>query len=141
MDNEEYKMQIACKQVYTVLGFYNPELVNLKIPKEVLDKLEDNSAEDYDYNIEPNEFNPDTLTEEAIALLLILFDKYFANQNQKNKINKFLNDESDIKYDSTILFNSKKEKIIQNEEGNDLVIYKSNIIKRIINKIKSILKK
>ena len=141
---EEYKMRVACKQVCTILSFYNQELLSIRIPKEILNNLKNNSAKDYEYNITPNTFDPNTLTEESIALLLVLFNKYFANQNQKYKINKFLNNEKYEKYDPTIMFNSNKNNTIQKPESNnikkynDLVIYESNIIKRILKKIKSI---
>ena len=91
MEDEEYRMQIACKQVYTILNLYNRELLCLILPEEVLRKLKENSAKDYEYNINPNTFNPDDITEEASAILLIIFDKYFANKIQKDKINRFLN--------------------------------------------------
>ena len=144
---EEYKMRIACKQVCTILSFYNQELLSIRIPKEILNNLKNNSAKDYEYNINPNTFDPNTLTEESIALLLVLFNKYFANHNQKDKINKFLNNQNYEKYDPTIMFNSNKNYTIQKNEFNntqkcnDLVVYESNIIKRIIKKIKSIFQK
>ena len=36
MEDEEYRMQIACKQVYTILNLYNRELLCLILPEEVL---------------------------------------------------------------------------------------------------------
>ena len=105
MMDEEYKMQVACKQIYTILNLYNKELLGLRIPKEVLDNLKNNSAKDYEYTINLNTFDPNTLTEETLALLLVLFDEYFANQTQKDKINRFLNAQNYEKYDSILLFN------------------------------------
>ena len=69
MEDEEYRMQIACKQVYTILNLYNRELLCLILPEEVLRKLKENSAKDYEYNINPNTFSPDDITEEASAIL------------------------------------------------------------------------
>ena len=148
MLEEEYKMQVACKQVYTILSLYNQELLHLNIPEEVLDNLKNNSSKDYEYIINPETFDPNTLTEETLSLLLILFDKYFANQTQKDKINKFLNSQNYVKYDSNILFDSpKNNNNIKNleynnaQKNNDLIVYESNIIKRIFQKIKLIFKK
>lgn len=147
MMDEEYKMQVACKQIYTILNLYNKELLGLRIPKEVLDNLKNNSAKDYEYTINLNTFDPNTLTEETLALLLVLFDEYFANQTQKDKINRFLNAQNYEKYDSILLFNSNKNYNMQKSESNntqeckDLVVYESNIIKKIIEKIKSVFKK
>ena len=107
MEDEEYRMQIACKQVYTILNLYNRELLCLILPEEVLRKLKENSAKDYEYNINPNTFSPDDITEEASAILLIIFDKYFANQTQKDKINRFLNTQDNENFDYNLLFKNK----------------------------------
>ena len=82
---EEYKIQVACKQVSVILDCYNQELLSLSIPKEVLDNLKENSAKDYEYHINPDTFDVNTLTEEALALLLILYNEYFATKTQKRK--------------------------------------------------------
>lgn len=142
MEDEEYKMQIAYTQVYAILSLYNQELLQLRIPKEVLDDLKNNSAKDYEYIVDPNNFDPNTLTEESSALLLIIFEKYFANKTQKEKINRFLNPEHYENYDSDLLFKNRNNNIEQsNEECKEITIYESNIIKRILNKIKLIFQK
>lgn len=142
MEDEEYRMQIACKQVYTILNLYNRELLCLILPEEVLRKLKENSAKDYEYNINPNTFSPDDITEEASAILLIIFDKYFANQTQKDKINRFLNTQDNENFDYNLLFKNKKENNNNSYNCSDLVVYeKTNIIKKLIRKIKSIFQK
>ena len=142
MEDEEYRMQIACKQVYTILNLYNRELLCLILPEEVLRKLKENSAKDYEYNINPNTFSPDDITEEASAILLIIFDKYFANQTQKDKINKFLNTQDNENFDYNLLFKNKKENNNNSSNCSDLVVYeKTNIIKKLIRKTRSIFQK
>ena len=142
MEDEEYRMQIACKQVYTILNLYNRELLCLILPEEVLRKLKENSAKDYEYNINPNTFNPDDITEEASAILLIIFDKYFANKIQKDKINRFLNTQDNENFDYNLLFKNKKGNNNNSSNCSDLVVYeKTNIIKKLIRKIRSIFQK
>ena len=142
MEDEEYRMQIACKQVYTILNLYNRELLCLILPEEVLRKLKENSAKDYEYNINPNTFSPDDITEEASALLLIIFDKYFANQTQKDMINRFLNTQDNENFDYNLLFKNKKENNNNSSNCSDLVVYeKTNIIKKLIRKTRSIFQK
>ena len=142
MEDEEYKMQIAYTQVYAILSLYNQELLQLRIPKEVLENLKNNSAKDYKYIVDHNNFDPNTLTEESSALLLIIFEKYFANKTQKEKINRFLNPEYYENYDSDLLFKNKNNNVEENnEECKEITIYESNIIKRILNKIKLIFQK
>ena len=142
MEDEEYRMQIACKQVYTILNLYNRELLCLILPEEVLRKLKENSAKDYEYNINPNTFSPDDITEEASAILLIIFDKYFANQTQKDMINRFLNTQDNENFDYNLLFKNKKENNNNSSNCSDLVVYeKTNIIKKLIRKTRSIFQK
>lgn len=142
MEDEEYRMQIVCKQVYTILNLYNRELLCLILPEEVLRKLKENSAKDYEYNINPNTFSPDDITEEASAILLIIFDKYFANQTQKDMINRFLNTQDNENFDYNLLFKNKKENNNNSSNCSDLVVYeKTNIIKKLIRKTRSIFQK
>ena len=142
MEDEEYRMQIACKQVYTILNLYNRKLLCLILPEEVLRKLKENSAKDYEYNINPNTFSPDDITEEASAILLIIFDKYFANQTQKDMINRFLNTQDNENFDYNLLFKNKKENNNNSSNCSDLVVYeKTNIIKKLIRKTRSIFQK
>lgn len=145
MVDEEYKMQVACKQVYKILKLYNRDLLCVKIPEEVMDNLRENSAKDYEYNITPDSFDHNTVTEEASAMLLVLFDKYFANQTQKEKIDKFLNAQDLSSKNLNVLFKPKKEENVLDTEmqtnkiiSNDMIVYKTSLISKIIKKIKLI---
>ncbi len=148
MIDEDYKMQVACKQVYEILKLYNRDLLCARIPEEVINNLRENSAKDYEYNITPDTFDHNTVTEEASAMLLVLFDKYFANQTQKEKIDKFLNVQDLSSKNLNVLFKPKKEDDILNKEtqkneiiSNDVVTYKTSLISKIIKKLKSIFQK
>ena len=133
---EEYKIQVACKQVSVILDCYNQELLSLSIPKEVLDNLKENSAKDYEYHINPDKFDVNTLTEEALALLLILYNEYFATKIQKRKIDMFLNPQNYTEYDYSKLFKKTKESSTNDKQ---LIVYhEQNIIKKIIQKLKQI---
>ena len=133
---EEYKIQVACKQVSVILDCYNQELLSLSIPKEVLDNLKENSAKDYEYHINPDTFDVNTLTEEALALLLILYNEYFAKKTQKRKIDMFLNPQNYTEYDYSKLFKKTKESSTNDKQ---LIVYhEQNIIKKIIQKLKQI---
>lgn len=133
---EEYKIQVACKQVSVILDCYNQELLSLSIPKEVLDNLKENSAKDYEYHINPDTFDVNTLTEEALALLLILYNEYFATKTQKRKIDMFFNPQNYTEYDYSKLFKKTKENSTNDKQ---LIVYhEQNIIKKIIQKLKQI---
>lgn len=138
--NEEYKIQIACKQVSTILNCYNQDLLKLTLPKEVLERLKENSATDYEYSINIDNFDPNTLTDESLALLLLLFNDYFATKGQKIKINAFLAQPQYTQYDYNKIFKQSKKHEVKNnnvQPTNQLVVYsKKNILKQLVQKLK-----
>ena len=110
------------------------------MPKEVLERLKENSATDYEYNININNFDPNTLTDEALALLLLLFNDYFATKTQKMKINAFLAQPQYNQYDYNKIFKQSKKHEVKNnnvQPTNQLVVYsKKNILKQLVQKLK-----
>lgn len=137
MENEKYK--IACKQVSSILNCFNQELLNLVIPKDVIERINENSAKDYEYDVDIDAFDASTLTDEASALLLILFNEYLANETQKRKIDTALNPQNYTNYDYNDLFKSTAQNEINVENNNQLtVVQKQNIIDKIIQKLKQI---
>lgn len=138
---ENYRKKIACSQVDTILNFYNRELIAISIPNEVREYIKANKAIDYEFDIKPEDFKSEMLTEEAACLLLFLFKNYFADERQKKII---LNWEYSNNAETTkINFKAKNNKNIQNdniENNAQMTIYKTNIFIKIVNKIRSIFK-
>ena len=149
VDNK--KMQIAYKQVNQFLNLYNQELLKLCIPEDVLFFLRENADKDYEYNIISDTFTPDSLSEEALAVLLLLFRDYFADERQKNIINNFGKKDilNNLSYNDKLFKNQSNKspsvpKINEHHtifDNNALVAYKNNgFFSNIILKIKKFLK-
>ena len=146
MENTGYG--IAYSEVLEVLK-YIPKEDYEKVPKELINAMrenKDNSCK-YKYNIRKT-FEEQEISEEAKAVLAVLFRDYWATEKQREKIL------AKEKYDNNKLEQEKKEKfnpdnIFKHEEtheeekeNTEIVEYKKeNILQKIFNKIKSIFSK
>lgn len=135
----------AYTEVYTILQELNEEEYN-KIPSEVIETIEANRNEEYEYELDDElELKEQTMLPETKAILFNLFRDYLANPEQKAKIIKMQNEErqkNELKkqkiYNTDVFENKPKENIIEkNNETMQIVEYKESIFKRILNKIKS----
>ena len=134
----------AYAEVYTILQELNEEEYN-KIPPEVIKTIEANRNEDYEYELDDElELKDQPMLPETKAILFNLFRDYLANPEQKTKIIRMQNEarqKNELKkqqmYNRDVFTNRQKEDTVQqNNETMQIVEYKENLFKRIINKIK-----
>ena len=134
----------AYTEVYTILQELNEEEYN-KIPPEVIETIEANRDEDYEYELDDElELKDQPMLPETKAILFNLFRDYLANPEQKTKIIRMQNEarqKNELKkqqmYNRDVFTNRQKEDTVQqNNETMQIVEYKENLFKRIINKIK-----
>ena len=139
----------AYTEVYTILQELNEEEYS-KIPPEVLETIEENMNKEYEFMLDDElELKEQQMLPETKAILFNLFRDYLATTEQKEKIIKIQNEErqnNELKkqqnYNVDVFQNKTKisTKPIENQD-NELIKYKENIFRKIINKIKSWLKK
>ena len=137
----------AYTELYEILKNISEKDLN-KIPKEVLNMLEEKRDKEYNFKLEENiEFENQKLLRETKILLAILYRDYWATKEEKEKITqKWKNDiikneeENKIKYNE--LFKNKKQPIIDEENENNLPIEpkKEKLFEKIICFIKKYLK-
>ena len=143
----------AYAEVYTILQELNEEEYN-KIPPEVVKAIKLNRNEEYEYELDDElELKKQPMLPETKAILFNLFRDYLATPEQKAKIIRMQNEarqKNELKkqqmYNTDVFANksiNKTTKVDENEvkTNNDekqIVIYKENIFKRILNKIKSL---
>ena len=134
----------AYTEVYTILQELNEEEYN-KIPPEVIETIEANRNEDYEYELDDEvELKDQPMLPETKAILFNLFRDYLATPEQKAKIIRMQNEarqKNELKkqqmYNRDVFTNRQKEDTVQqNNETMQIVEYKENLFKRIINKIK-----
>ena len=152
----------AYTEVYTILQDLNEEEYN-KIPPEVIETIKENRNEEYEYFLDDElELKDQPMLPETKAILFNLFRDYLATPEQKTKIIRMQNEarqKNELKkqqmYNTDVFANKRnnqKEELEKNEtleenkteannEEKQIVEYKENIFKRILNKIKSLFMK
>lgn len=141
----------AYKEVLVILDNLIKEDYD-KIPKEYIEFLTANCNNDYEFYYDNSKtFEDQELLDDTKYILFGLFEKFGATELQKEKIKAFKNsyymkmeEEKKEKYNVDIFQNRNNFKQVNNieEDTNKNVLalmeYKDSIIKKIINKIKSI---
>ena len=135
----------AYAEVYTILQDLNEEEYN-KIPPEVVEAIKVNRNEEYEYELDDElELKEQPMLPETKAILFNLFRDYLATPEQKAKIIRMQNEarqKNELKkqqmYNTDVFANKPKEnQSSNNNETMQIVEYKENFFKKILNKIKS----
>ena len=134
----------AYTEVYTILQHLNEEEYN-KIPPEIVDAIRLNRNVEYEYTLNNElDLQKQPMLPETKAILFNLFRDYLATPEQKNIIIRIQNEErqkNELRkqqlYNSNVFENRQKENVYNpNIETKQIVKYKENIFKRILDKIK-----
>ena len=140
----------AFTEVYTVLNYLNKDEYN-KIPKEILQVIEENRNIDYNYQMNRElDLDKQEMLPETEAILFNLFRDYLSTPEQKEKIIRMQKEErakneerKKEQYKKIEMFKQKEFK--QNKDTVECLelinVKKENIFIRILNKIKRIFKK
>ncbi len=135
-------------EVYGVLNAVDEEYIK-KVPKKMIDliiKNKDNSM-NFEYDLKKR-LNEQNISREALSMIALIHLNYWCENEQEKaelikifKSNDYKNEEEKrLKYSPDNIFKNKKEVVHKEEESQNMqmVEYKENVFKRIINFIKSI---
>lgn len=136
------KYKNAYTEVYEIIKQLDEEEYN-KIPSEVIKAIEENRNTEYEFDLDEDiELKEQELLPETKAILFNLFRDYLSTPEQKEKILKMQAEErlrneqkKQEQYNLDIFANKPKNRDIR-EEHIELIEYKENIFKRILNKIR-----
>ena len=136
------KYKNAYTEVYEIIKQLDEEEYN-KIPSEVIKAIEENRNTEYEFDLDEDiELKEQELLPETKAILFNLFRDYLSTPEQKEKIIKMQVEErrkneqnKSEQYNLDIFANKPKNRDIR-EEHIELIEYKENIFKRILNKIR-----
>ena len=88
MVNSRYSK--AYKEVYEIVKHFPLEEYN-RIPKEKIKFYEENMDKNYNFTINPNvDLSEQNISKETKVLIVILYEYYFATEEQKEKIKVIL---------------------------------------------------
>ncbi len=116
-----------------------------KIPKEYIKFLKENCNNEYEFIYDTSKsFNEQELLDDTKYILFGLFEKYGAAEIQKAKINTYkinyrnqLEKQKIEKYNSNDIFKNEQGKNIEeNVIPTEMIVYKENIFKKLIKRIK-----
>ena len=138
----------AFTEVYTILSFLSEEEYN-KIPKKVHEAIAINRNKEYEYKMNDSiDLTKQDMLRETKAILFNLYRDYLCTPEQKDKIIKIQQEErrkNELKkkelYNIEVFEPSNKAIQLENKETAELVQYRENIFRKILNKIKRIFKK
>ena len=148
----------AYKRAYTeVIEIikYFPNEEYAKIPLEKINYYKENMDKDYNFQINPNiELEKQNISREANAILVTLFNDYFATDRQKEILNNLLKQnqqklekQKQEKYNPSNLFMQSKTQqqntvtLQKNNSESSLVEIKEKFFTNFINFIKNIFKR
>ena len=136
------KYKDAYTEVYEIIEQLNEEEYN-KIPSEVIKAIEENRNTEYEFELDEDiELKDQELLPETKAILFNLFRDYLSTPEQKEKIIKMQveerrkNEQNKSEQYNLDIFANKQKKPNIKEEHTELIEYKENIFKRILNKIR-----
>ena len=139
----------AYKELLEIIKHFPLDEYN-KIPIDKIKFYEENMDKNYNFTINPNiDLSEQNILKETKALIVTLYEDYFATEEQKEKINEILKlnqkkveQEKRKKYNPQDLFETNKaiEKVQKNNEQKTVLIqYKENFFIRFKNYILKLL--
>ena len=129
----------AYKEVLEIIKYFPEDEFN-KIPKEKIDFYTENMDENYDFTIDPlKDLSEQNISKEANAIIITLFQDYFATEDEKEKIDEILElngKKSELekrkKYNPNNIFNNN-ENIEQETINETSLVVKENFFTRFKN--------
>lgn len=153
MEKVELKNAKELKEVYEILKFF-PENELSKIPKKFLNFIDENKDNEYEFEwSEEKELDENTVLPGTITLMQMIFLTYYASDEEKAEINRVLDEnekrfqqEVYEKYNPNAIFKKsnkiiKDDDITENNNDNQMIVYKENIFKKILNSILNIFRR
>ena len=140
MNNEKYAK--AYTEVVEIISHFPKEEYE-KIPEEKIEFYKNNMDKNYIFKINPDiDLAEQNISKEANAIIIMLYKEYFATEEQKEKIDKILAEnsrkeelEKSKRYNPDDLFKKRsKNEIIENTESDDnnsLIEYKENFFTKL----------
>lgn len=130
---------------------YLPQSYIDKLPKKLIELIQNQSNEQYNINIDTNKsLLEQNFSKKAKDLIAVIKYNYWSTNEEKQQLQQIFYDnenkyqkELSEKYDLNNIFKEKESKMEMPKIENNvqMVVYKENIFIRIFNKLKNLIKK
>ena len=136
----------AFSEVYTIINILSEELTK-NIPTQLLELIEKERNKDYDFKYNDSlPIDEQDISSEAKAILTLIYRDYLCDSDEKKELDEIfdLNEKKYYEKLTTNMFRSSQksdnnEETVDNTET-ELIVYKENIITKIIKKFLNIFK-
>ena len=130
-------METISKQTFSDLSVIfkmMPNEIIKAINPKFIEFIKDNCDKNCKSNIKPYiPLKEQDISKETQAILALIYESYFATEEEKRQLLKETNEQINLKYNTDNLFKNKEYK---NEKHELIVVKKQSFFERIINKIK-----
>ena len=130
-------METISKQTFSDLSVIfkmMPNEIIKAINPKFIEFIKDNCDKNCKSNIKPYiPLKEQDISKETQAILALIYESYFATEEEKRQLLKERNEQINLKYNTDNLFKNKKYK---NEKHELIVVKKQSFFEKIINKIK-----
>ena len=130
-------METISKQTFSDLSVIfkmMPNEIIKAINPKFIEFIKDNCDKNCKSNIKPYiPLKEQDINKETQAILALIYESYFATEEEKRQLLKERNEQINLKYNTDNLFKNKEYK---NEKHELIVVKKQSFFEKIINKIK-----
>ena len=130
-------METISKQTFSdisVIFKMMPNEIIKAINPKFIEFIKNNCDENCKSNIKPYiPLKEQDISKETKAVLALIYESYFATEEEKRQILKEKNEQINLKYNTDKLFKNKEYK---NEKHELIIVKKQSFFEKIINKIK-----
>ena len=130
-------METISKQTFSDLSVIfkmMPNEIIKAINPKFIEFIKDNCDKNCKSNIKPYiPLKEQDISKETQAILALIYESYFATEEEKRQLLKERNEQINLKYNTDNLFKNKEYK---NEKHELIVVKKQSFFEKIINKIK-----
>ena len=128
----------AFSEVYTIINILSEKLKK-NIPTQLLELIEKEKNENYDFKYNDSlPIDEQDISSEAKAILTLIYRDYLCDSDEKKELDEIF-DLNEKKYYEKLTTNMfKNSQKLDNIEETELIVYKENVITKIIKKFISI---
>ena len=128
----------AFSEVYTIINILSEKLKK-NIPTQLLELIEKEKNENYDFKYNDSlPIDEQDISSEAKAILTLIYRNYLCDSDERKELDEIFEINEKKYYEKLTTNMFKNSQKLDNIEETELIVYKENVITKIIKKFISI---